>query len=141
MLEDGTSTGARKLALIAEILVAYARVRWRMRGGDIRAVVASIRALPADVARPPAGDAFRTWLEAMRLANAVTRTLSVLPTDSRCLVRSLVLLWLLCARGIPSTLVIGTQRNPGFAAHAWLEYGGKPVLTAGAFQAGRLVEI
>jgi hypothetical protein len=54
--------------------------------------------------------------------------LARLPTDSRCLVRSLVYLSLLSRRGIEGTLVIGARTEPEFAAHAWVEVEGEPML-------------
>lgn len=78
---------------------------------------------------------------ALRLGNAVDRTLSVLPTDSRCLVQSLVLTRLLSARGVPSTLVIGAHSTAQFEAHAWVEYQGRPVLPPGEFLNSRLLEL
>ena len=80
-------------------------------------------------------------MTAARLANAVTRTLRALPTDTRCLSQSLVLLWLLSRRAIPSTLVIGAQTTPEFEAHAWIEHAGRPLLSPGGFVDGRLAEI
>jgi transglutaminase superfamily protein len=130
-----------KVALAGEILVVYARVRLRMRRGDIREVVASIRSRSASrPTRSEAGSA-EVWLTSARLANAVIRTLTVLRTDARCLSQSLVLLWLLARRGIPSTLVVGVHTSPEFAAHAWIEHAGKPLLSPGSFPDGRLLEL
>jgi len=56
------------------------------------------------------------------------RLLSVLPTDSRCLIRSLVLLALLERRGAGATLVVGVRTEPQFAAHAWVECQGEALL-------------
>lgn len=130
-----------KLALAAEIVGIYARARWRMTRADIRDVVASIRdrppVRPAGV-QPGSLDA---RLVAARLANAVNRTLRVLPTDSRCLVQALTLSRLLSARGIPSTIVIGAHSRPDFAAHAWVEHLGMPVQPPEDFSEARLLEI
>ncbi len=131
----------QKVALASEILVAYARVRLQMRRGDIRDVVASIRSRPASGTAPVEAASPDDWLTAARLANAVTRTLRPLPTDTRCLSQSLVLLWLLSRRAISSTLVIGAHTHPEFEAHAWIEHGGRPLLTPGGFSDDRLVEI
>ena len=69
------------------------------------------------------------------------RTLKLIPGDTRCLARSLVLTRLLARRGIPAKLVIGAQPAPDFRAHAWVECEGEPVLSPGAVrQLGRLVE-
>ena len=48
---------------------------------------------------------------------------------------------LLARRGIPAKLVIGARSAPDFLAHAWVEYGGDPVLAAGDGSFGRLVEL
>jgi len=130
-----------KVALASEILVVYARVRLRMRRGDIREVVASIRSRSASRPAPSEAGSAEVWLTSARLANAVIRTLTVLRTDARCLSQSLVLLWLLARRGIPGTLVVGVHTSPEFAAHAWIEHAGKPLLSPGSFPDGRLLEI
>ena len=78
---------------------------------------------------------------ALRLAQAVGRTLSPLPGDTRCLMRSLVLSSLLSRRGLESTLVIGARTAPEFAAHAWVEMGGRPVLPDGGETYRRLLEL
>jgi Transglutaminase-like superfamily len=80
-------------------------------------------------------------VEARHLGSAVTRTLALLPGDTRCLVRSLVLTRLLARRGIPATLVIATRTTPSFAAHAWVEHAGRPVLPPGDRSFGRIVEL
>lgn len=131
----------QKVALASEILVAYARVRRRMRRDDIRDVVASIRSGPTSRTAPVEAGSVNDWLTAARLANAVTCTLRPLPTDTRCLAQSLVLLWLLSRRAIASTLVIGAHTRPQFEAHAWIEHGGRPLLTPAGFSDDRLVEI
>jgi hypothetical protein len=46
----------------------------------------------------------------------------------QCLVRSLVLQWMLARRGIASTLRLGVRRENGrMFAHAWVERAGEPV--------------
>jgi transglutaminase superfamily protein len=128
--------GARaKLGLIAEILVAYVPA-WRLvRTNDLAAMVTGARRVsPVPVDLPPSVERELSF----RLGRAVIRTLAVLPTDSRCLIRSLVLSRLLARRGISSTLVIGVRRNPHFLAHAWVERDAEAVLPAGQFE--RLLE-
>lgn len=134
-------SGRQKVVLASEILIVYARVRLRMRRGDIRDVVASIRSQPASRTAQAEGGWLVDRVTAPRLANAVTRTLRPLPTDTRCLAQSLVLLWLLSRRAIASTLVIGAHAHPQFEAHAWIEYRGRPLLTPAGFSGDRLVEI
>lgn len=130
-----------KLALVAEILAAYVRARRLMPRHDIRDVVAATRAAspaPAGGAQP---DSPETALVAARLGYAVMKTLRALPTDSRCLVQALVLTRLLAARGISGRLVIGARSRPQFAAHAWVEHAGEPVLPAAEYAQSRLIEL
>jgi len=129
-----------KLALAAEILGAYLRVRWLMSRHEIRAIVARVRVSPAGRITAESGS-LETRLVAIRLGGAVRRTLNVLPTDSRCLVQALVLSRLLSTRAIPSTLIIGARTQPEFDAHAWVEHQGQPVLSTQGFDELRLVEI
>ncbi len=65
----------------------------------------------------------------------------MVPGDTRCLRRSLVLMRLLAKRGISAQLVIGTRTSPDFLAHAWVEHDGEPVLSPGDGSFGRLVEL
>ena len=135
------ATPTEKLILVGEILSVYTVTRWRMPQGDIRQIAASTRNLLHNKPQrqPPAGQ--DSWEVAAHLGQAVFRTLRVLPTDSRCLVQSLVLSRMLAARGIPSTLVIGAHSRPDFEAHAWVEHDGRPVLPPRGFQDSRLVEL
>ncbi len=71
--------------------------------------------------------------DAVRLGSIVGQVLKVLPTDGRCLIQSLVLTRMLAARDIDSRVVIGVRVDDGFAAHAWVEYEGRPVLPSGHF--------
>lgn len=125
---------AAKAGLIAEILRVYAIVRWRMRDPDIRTIVARLR---GDAAGPPRSDP----AQARRLARAVARTLSLLPTDNRCLARSLVLDTLLTRRALRSVVVVAVRAEPEFAAHAWVEHDGVAVLPPGAASFKRLIEL
>ena len=130
-----------KVVLAAEILIAYVRVRWLMRRRDVRDIVATIRGTPPRRPVEVETASLDDRLVAVRLGSAVRRTLSVLPTDSRCLVQSLVLSRLLSARAISSTLVIGVRPEPTFDAHAWVEHQGLPVLPPEGFDELRLVEM
>jgi hypothetical protein len=131
---------ADKVSLAAEILIAYARTRWWLWRTDLRGALAELR-------RPRhshggaglrGGDSHRAGL---RLGSAVARTLRVLPTDSRCLMRSLVLSALLARRGIDARLVLGVRPGADFAAHAWVEHHGGPLLPPGNGSFQRLVEM
>jgi hypothetical protein len=68
---------------------------------------------------------------AIRLGRTVGRTLSALPFDGKCLVRSLVLTHMLSRRGIESHFVLGVRARPTFLAHAWLERDGTALLPTG----------
>src|SRR5581483_11465170 len=118
---------------------AYVRVRY---------VLARNRALPDALAvlrRPPRSVLAHGWRSeyeaGYRYGQAVMRTLAILPTDSRCLMRSLVLLVLLNRRGIPAELVIGVKSGgeDEFGAHAWVELEGRSLLPPGE-NFGRLGE-
>lgn len=124
--------------LAGEILVVYLRVRWLMRSRDIRSIVSTLRIVSP---RRSETGSLENRAVAVRLGGAVRQTLRILPTDSRCLVQALVLSRLLSARAIPTTLVIGARPEPEFAAHAWVEYEGEPVLPHQGFDQLRLVEI
>jgi transglutaminase superfamily protein len=125
-----------KVALATEILAAYARTRLWLVRGDFRHAVGGLRAAPAN--RPVSGDPV---IAGRRLGSAVVRTLRLLPTDSRCLMRSLVLTRLLARRGIASTLVIGVRSGESFEAHAWVEHAGAPLLHPGDPGFRRLAEL
>jgi hypothetical protein len=113
---------AAKAALAIEILATYVRARWLLLRCDLPATLGRLRS-GEDTARPTTYD-----FTAVRLSHAVTRILSALPMDAKCLVRSLVLTAVLARRGIASTVVIGVRPGDGFAAHAWVETGGRAIL-------------
>jgi Transglutaminase-like superfamily len=128
---------AERALLIAEILSAYLGTQRALRRAPIAAVLAEIRTSPR-IDREVQSDA---PAEARHLASAVVRTLALLPGDTRCLARSLVLTRLLARRGIPATLVIGARTVPDFLAHAWVEHEGRAVLAPGDGSFGRLAEL
>jgi hypothetical protein len=132
----GKLAAREKAALGTEILVAYARSRWLLRSTTLPDALDRLRSSGAD--EPVPGDPVYTGA---RLGHAVVRTLSVLPTDSRCLVRSLVLSRLLARRGIEARLVLGVRPGDDFAAHAWVECGEVPVLPTGDGEYQRLTEV
>jgi hypothetical protein len=121
---------AQRVRLATEIVGTYALVRvWLARGG-VRHAIAEARR-PEHQSLPPAGGSNGSARAAARLGVAVQRTLAPLPFDSRCLVRSLVLTRVLARRGIESRIVLGVQSEPAFAAHAWVEHLGMPLLPPG----------
>ena len=127
-----------KIRLVVEILTTYVRVRWEFRRKDLPETIEALRTgrrALAGTSQDPRED-FRLGL---RLGDAVGRTLRPLPFDSRCLVRSLVLTRLLERRGISSQVVIGVRPEPTFAAHAWVEREGVPLLPSQEPEYQRLV--
>jgi hypothetical protein len=134
--------GSRPLRLVergvlaGEILATYGLVRRSQARSTLPETVQYLRDVETDarcVEQP-----VRT---ARRLGRAVIRTISPLPGDSRCLVRSLVLTRLLARRGIEGRLVVGVTSPAGFEAHAWVELDGVPVLDPGPPRFERLVEL
>ncbi len=123
-----------RVGLAGEVLLAYIEVRWRLWRTDLPSTVRALRD----------EDGGSGWLEPCgasrrlggRLANATVRTLAILPTDSRCLMRSLVLVRLLSRRRIGATLLVGAMPADGslLRAHAWVEHGDRPLLPPGAFE-------
>jgi hypothetical protein len=131
---------ASKTRLAVEILLAYARVRWTLRGAELPRVVASLR-----VTRRASRGLSLTdpVIDGVRLGAAIVRTLEPLPADSRCLMRSLVLLRLLARRGAAGSLVIAVRPNEDLSlgAHAWIEFQGRPLLAPATADHGRLLTL
>lgn len=131
----GQVTPVERARLVAEVVVTYLPLLRLLRRNDLPAMVAAAR----DVRRPvtvPAADHHET---AVRLGNIVMQVLRVLPTEKRCLIRSLVLTRMLASRSIPTKLWIGVQSGGTFEAHAWVEHDGRPVLPVGGY--ARLTEL
>jgi hypothetical protein len=128
---------SQKASLAVEIIGTYVRARRLLRRDELHEAVRAIRA-SGPPTRAPDGEQL---LIGIRLGRIVGKTLGVLPADSRCLVRSLVLTSLLVRRGIESALVIGVHPEPSFKAHAWVECAGTPLLPPGDVPYGRLVEL
>jgi Transglutaminase-like superfamily len=137
-LGAGRLAVAERVRLAGEIVAAYLRARRALRRAPIRTALAMLRSpTPSHASQTVSRTALN---DARRLGAAVARTLALLPGDTRCLARSLVLTRLLDRRGICATLVIGARTDPDFRAHAWVECGGEPVLAPGdSFT--RLVEL
>lgn len=129
---------ARRASLAAEIVLAYVEARRALRRAPINLAVESLRGAPGRI-RERSGQS--SLAEARDLASAVSRTLALLPGDTRCLTRSLVLTRLLARRAIPATLVIGAHASPEFLSHAWVEHAGQAVLASGQGVVERLVEL
>ena len=129
-------TRTRKAVLAAEVLREYVPALRTLRSNDLPAMVRAARTVSR--ISPPAR-AGQEYFVAKRLGIATLSTLRLLPSDSRCLVRSLVVLRLLARRSLDGRLVIGVRPGRDFLAHAWVEYEGRPILPPGEFE--RLMEL
>ena len=127
-----------RIRLVGEVLVAYVRVRSLLRSRTAPETVAALRAHQRRY--PTSSPLHRRVHVGRRLARAVTRTLAPLPTDVRCLSQSLTLLTVMERRSLRPTLVIGVRTQP-FAAHAWIELEGWPLLPPGDAEHERLTEL
>lgn len=127
-----------KARLAAEALAAYVRARRLLRRSDLPSAVQRLRGGAAAPGSPPDE---RTYAAGLRLARASSRTIGLLPFDSRCLMRSLVLTAMLARRGLAGTVVIGVSPGEEFGAHAWVELGARPLLPPDEDTYGRLVEL
>jgi hypothetical protein len=125
-----------RAALVAEVLATYVLVRWHVRRQDLPTAVAALRARPRR--RLPRALADR---DERRLAAGAERVVAKLPGDSRCLMRSLVVLTMLARRGIDSRLVLAARPEPTFGAHAWIERAGEPLLPTRGFADARLTDL
>ena len=119
----------RRARLAGEILGTYARAWLLLRRRPLPEALASLRTHGRR----------RQTEDPRRLGRAVSRTLRVLPTDSRCLVRSATLAGVLAHRGLDGVVVLGVRPGDSFAAHAWVELDGIPLLPDGGFE--RLAEL
>jgi hypothetical protein len=133
MLRSDARAHLARAALVAEVLVTYALVRWHVRRQDLPTAVAALRARPR---RRVLVDR-----DERRLAAGAERVVAKLPGDSRCLMRSLVVLTMLARRGIDSRLVLAARPEPTFGAHAWIERGGEPLLPTRGFADARLTDL
>jgi hypothetical protein len=80
----------------------------------------------------PRNARFRTAEDAWDRARGAARVVNIAarrgPVRATCLRRSLLLWWLLRWDGIETVLRVGVHRDGGsLNAHAWVEYGGRPL--------------
>jgi hypothetical protein len=121
-----TFTSTQKLRLLGEIVTTFVVVRWRMRAEpNVAALLADLRGGLVETLPPESVEVI--WF-GRRMGAIVRRVVGHLPGDTRCLVRSTVLVTLLARRGIATTLIIGVRSAPTFGAHAWVELAGNPLL-------------
>jgi|SRR5271163_2232381 len=126
--------------LTLEVLRTYLRVRWLMRQDNPERAVKALRARAAGSGMRFEEGEDAEFIAAWRLANATRKVLTRLPSDSRCLFRSLTLMCMLERRGITQMLVIAVRPAP-FAAHAWVEVAGEAVLPVADLGYERLLEL
>lgn len=126
-VEGARLTRPEKCRIAVEILATYVIVRWWLMRRRFPDVVAAAR----DVRYGSRDGSAVSMSGALRLGRVVGVALRPLPFDSRCLVRSLVLLRMLARRGVDVSLVIGVRPKPVFLAHAWIEREGVPLLPTG----------
>lgn len=132
-------TGFEKVRLGAEILDLYVRARWCLRRDDLPTILTRLRENQnlAVTSQEIEDERFVGRV----LGTITTRTLSVLPSDGRCLLRSLVLTGLLSRRGIQTKLVLAVHPGERLAAHAWVEHSGSPLIEPGRPPLERLAEL
>jgi hypothetical protein len=113
--------------LAGEILATYGKVRYLLLRRTLPETLAALRG-------GVGGDTLATSASlalGRHLASATVRTIQLLPTDSRCLMRSLVLTRVLARRGVGTTLLLSARPGPPLEAHAWVELAGQPLLPPG----------
>lgn len=110
--------------LTAKLLVLLPTLALALRLARFRRVYGMLKKLSRG-----ATTAGSTSAEAELVAAAVVHVnRRVLPYESRCLLESLAIWWLLRRRGITADLVLGVRTIMGpFEAHAWVEHEGRPL--------------
>jgi hypothetical protein len=131
---------ADRSRLAFEVVTTYFRVRWLMRQDDAERAVQALRAEAATSQMTFNAGFGPEYVAAWRLSRAVRKVLTRLPSDSRCLFKSLTLMCMLERRGIAQIVVIAVRPQP-FAAHAWVEVDGHPVLPDADPKFERLLEL
>lgn len=126
----------QKAALSVEVVYAYARVRLLMRRADLPRTLLAVRRSRVTNDAISSDEAVELG---QRLARVTVRTLTPIPSDTRCLMRALTLTALLSRRGLVTTLVMSVRRGADFEAHAWVEYDGIPLLPPGDARHDKLV--
>lgn len=135
---------ARAAGIALEVVRAYAWVRvrhWPRARKDLPGTVSALRAAARSRAPGAAPTAAAALAQGRRLGYAVGRIVSLMPTESRCLMRALVLTAALERRAISSAIVIGVRPGSRLAAHAWVELEGEALLPPHRSTMQRLVEL
>ena len=138
-----TFTPVSKVWLATEIAVTYAQVRWWLRRPNIAQTVAAARRVGEsdDHGGPHVDLPSNEALLGVRFGFIIQRIFRLLPGDTRCLTRSIVLLRMLSRRHVGASLVIGIRLAPTFGAHAWVEHAGQPLLEPIEEAGQRLLEL
>lgn len=112
--------------LMIRIVIAIIRVRLWLIRQDYAATRVHIQKRLSGRAQSATLTEADLWkaLRAGRIANGLGDRL---PLDTRCLVRSLAVWWVLRQDGLPVDLKIGVSLQDGFAAHAWVDLFGEPL--------------
>jgi transglutaminase-like putative cysteine protease len=110
----------KRLTLQAAMLVVTAIVRLRVSG-----VKAALRWAHPSRESPPRSE------DAGLITEAVARAGRYTPAAT-CLPQSLALARMLRGRGIDATVRVGVSAGDEFAAHAWVDWNGKPLTVAGS---------
>src|SRR6476469_2570011 len=92
-----------RLAVGLEIVTTYGKARWWLMRHEFPEAVSAARR----VGQRPAVETPDPTASAIRLGRTFDRTLSAIPFDGKCLIRSLVLTHMLSRRGIESRFVLG----------------------------------
>lgn len=121
----GSVGRGHRVRIVLEVLCTYPVMLRALRRTSPAAMVGVARTIGSPAVEiPPTG----ARCEAERLGAIVGAVLDRLPTDSRCLIQSLVLTRLLARRSIDARVILGVSVDAGFKAHAWVEHEGSPVL-------------
>jgi hypothetical protein len=123
-LASGAIGGATpRVASSLHCAAVVAAVKLSLRLAGLRRTLRAIHRM----APPPRATRSATCDEVECVARRVALVGAFFPGRVACLEQSLTLYWLLLRARIPATFRIGVLPSQ-FAAHAWVEYDGEPVL-------------
>lgn len=131
-------SAAERLRVSLEVLALYVRVRGLLLRNETAPTVEVLRR--GLVEEPREADRARI-VNGLQFGRAVVKVLRLIPADSSCLMRSLVLTGMLARREVYAKVIIGVQPGPDFEAHAWVEVDGHPLLATNEATFRRLVEL
>jgi hypothetical protein len=135
-----TFSAPGKLILAVEIAATYLQARRWLRRPEITETVALARQGAHRL--EPGPDRSREAAQlGIRLGVVIQQIFRLLPGDTRCLTRSVVLMRMLARRDVETTLIIGVRAAPSFGAHAWIEHAGRPLLEPIEADGQRMVEL